>query len=108
LVLAILEEEKSEFLGLAGLHNIKSKTPEIGIWIKKSAHGNKYGLEAITAFIHWAKTNIDYTHLRYPVDKRNIASRRIPEMNGGIIMKEYKKINQRGFELDEVEYWIYK
>jgi hypothetical protein len=57
--------------------------------------------------IEWAKASIEYEYLRYPVDKRNIPSKRIPEQLGGIIGRELKKINQSGNELDEVEYQIY-
>ncbi len=108
LQLVILHKDSKEFIGCAGLHNIGNLDPELGIWIKKSNHSNGYGLEAVTAIINWARVNIDFEYLRYPVDKRNYASRRIPERNGGIIKREYKNINQTGFELDEVEYWIYK
>lgn len=108
LQLVALKKANLEFVGCIGLHNIDKDTPELGLWIKKSAQGNAYGLEAISALIAWAKSKINYEYLRYPVDKRNSASRRIPERNGGVIKKEYKTINQRGFELDEVEYWIYR
>jgi ribosomal-protein-alanine N-acetyltransferase len=108
LQLVILEKPALEFIGCAGLLNIGEKDPELGLWIKKSAQGNSYGLEAITEIIKWARGNMEFEYLRYPVDKRNFASRRIPERNGGIIKREYKKINQKGYELDEVEYWIYK
>jgi len=108
LQLVALKKTNMEFVGCIGLHYFDKKDPELGLWIKKSAHGNGYGLEAITGLILWAKENIEFEYLRYPVDKRNYASRRIPEGNGGIIKKEFKTINQSGFELDEIEYWIYK
>jgi len=108
LQLQILADKSNEFIGCAGIHKINSLHPELGIWIKKSTHGNAYGLEAITGMINWAKQNIEFEYLIYPVDKRNAASRRIPERNGGVIGRELKTINQVGFELDEVEYWIYR
>ncbi len=108
LQLIAIKKENSEFVGCIGLHNIGLQDPELGLWIKKSAHGNAYGLEAVTALIAWARANINFAYLRYPVDKQNYASRRIPERNGGIIMKEYSTVNQSGIELDEVEYWIYR
>ena len=43
----------------------------------------------------------------YPVDKKNISSRKIPESLGGIIETEYKTTNMAGKILDEVEYRIY-
>lgn len=108
LQLVVLKKDTQEFVGCSGLHGIGQESPEFGIWIKQEAHGNKYGLEAVSAIINWAKQNLEYEYLKYPVDKRNYASRRIPELNGGIIKKEYKKINLNNFELDEVKYWIYR
>lgn len=105
--LVILEKATGEFLGCAGLHGVDKKSPEFGIWTKKSSHGNGYGREAITALFNWACENIDFDYILYPVDKRNVASRKIPESLGGKIKKEYKEKNLAGFELDEVEYHIY-
>ncbi len=108
LQLVAISKYTSEFIGCVGLHNIHTKDPELGLWIKKEAHGNSYGLEAITSLIDWAKKNIEFEYLKYPVDKRNYASRRIPEKNEGKIKREFKDINEKGFELENVEYWIYK
>jgi RimJ/RimL family protein N-acetyltransferase len=81
--------------------------PELGIWTKKSSHNNGYGIEAMNGLIEWVNKNIKFDYLKYPVDKRNKASRRIPERNNGKIVKEYKNKGLGGKELDEVEYWIY-
>lgn len=106
LEIVILAKDSQEFLGCAGIHNL-NKEPALGIWLKKSAHGNRYGLEAITALKEWADKNLDYEYLIYPVDKRNIASRKIPESLGGKIVKEYEKLNLSGNILQIVEYWIF-
>ncbi len=108
IVMAVLLKDTEEFLGCAGLHEIQTKTPELGIWIKKSAHGNKYGREAVTALKHWADENLDYTYIIYPADKQNVSSRKIAESLGGTVAREMKNINASGNELDEVEYHIYK
>jgi RimJ/RimL family protein N-acetyltransferase len=107
LQLIIVNKDNNEFIGCIGLHNINTMEPELGIWTKKSSHNNGYGLEAMTALINWAHKNIKFNYLKYPVDKRNKASRRLPENNNGKIMKEYKTIGSGSNELDEYEYWIY-
>jgi ribosomal-protein-alanine N-acetyltransferase len=103
---AILAQPSSEFLGHGGLHNLSSRTPELGIWIKLPAHGNGYGREAVTALSAWALSNLDFDYLVYPVDRRNLSSRRIPESLGGLIRREYSKVNASGATLDIVEYQI--
>lgn len=108
LQVVILNKNNNEFLGLAGIHKISSRTPEPGIWIKKDAQGNKYGLEAVKALREWVDENLEYEFIRYPVFKKNAGSRNIAESLGGVIKKENKdKKNGKGELFDEVEYWIY-
>jgi [ribosomal protein S5]-alanine N-acetyltransferase len=106
LILVILKKDSQEFLGCSGIHEINTKYPEVGIWLKKSAHGSGYGIEAIAALKDWAQSNLDYEYLLYPVDRANIASRRIPERLGGQIFREYEKTNLSGKVLHLVEYRI--
>jgi len=113
LVLAIIRQKNSsnnstfEFLGCCGLHvRGNPKTPEFGIWLKESAHGNKYGLAAITELQQWALKNIHLDFFIYCVDKINIASRKIPEALGGKIYREAKVPTHSGEILDEVIYKI--
>lgn len=108
LILVILKKEFQEFLGCCGMHEIHSKNPVLGIWLKKSAQGNGYGFETITALKKWADENLDYEYLIYDVDKANIPSRRIPEMLGGQITREYDKTNLSGRVLHIVEYRIFR
>ncbi|HVZ12215.1 MAG TPA: GNAT family N-acetyltransferase [Patescibacteria group bacterium] len=107
LQVVILNKNTGEFLGHGGINHLDSGTPELGIWIKRDAHGNKYGLEAIHALKNWIDRNLSYRYIFYPVDNRNIASRKIAESLGGIIEDEYKKTNMQGNILDMVEYRIY-
>jgi RimJ/RimL family protein N-acetyltransferase len=103
----ILKKDNSEFLGCAGLHHIDVKTPELGVWIKKSAHGHSYGKEAIVALKEWADQNLDYDYLLYPVADKNIASRKIPKSLGGIITNESDKVGMGGNKFHALEYRIY-
>lgn len=105
--LVILEKDTGGFVGCAGLHDVDCKTPELGVWTKLDLHGKGCGREAMKALYDWARENIEFDYIKYPVDRRNIPSRKIPESLGGIIAKEYKEKNMAGFELDEVEYRIY-
>ncbi|AIO19597.1 hypothetical protein KQ51_01723 [Candidatus Izimaplasma bacterium HR1] len=108
LQLVIKHRHTDEYLGNVGLHHLDTATPELGIWVKKDAHGIGYGNEAIVAIIEWAQKNIEFEYLKYPVDRGNISSRKIPERNNGVIKKQYVTKNAIGKELDIVEYWIYK
>jgi RimJ/RimL family protein N-acetyltransferase len=102
----ITRKDTHEFIGCAGLHKLTSETPELGIWIKKESFGNKYGQETIKGIVNWAVKQKKWNKARYPVDKRNISSRKIPESLNGVIIKEFKNVNMSNFELDEVEYEI--
>jgi ribosomal-protein-alanine N-acetyltransferase len=105
LQLVILAKDSKEFLGCAGLYDLDQE-PQFGIWLKKTAHGNKYGLEVITALKAWADQNLDYKYLLYLVERNNIASRKIPEALGGKVIQEYEEINMSGNVLQTLTYRI--
>ena len=78
-VFVIRHAESEEFLGLGGLHDVQSKTPELGIWIREDRHGAGYGKEAVTAIANLASADFDFEHFIYPVAIENHASCRIAE-----------------------------
>ena len=106
LQLVITKKDNKEFLGLAGLHKVKSRTPILGLWVKKSAHGNAYGKEAITALYHWAKENLQFHYLIYSVDKDNIPSIKIPESLGGTVVSQKTTKSLAGNTLNILNYHI--
>lgn len=98
---ASLAKATLEFLGCVGLHGEEnSRTPELGIWLKQAAHGSGYGREAVHLLVNWANINIDLDYFIYPVDRRNISSRKIPESLGGRVIEEYEKTTPTGKFLD--------
>lgn len=107
LQLVILRQETEEFLGCCGLHGQDNiNRPELGIWLKKSAHGQGLGREAIRTLVTWVQDKIALEALIYPVDKRNYPSRRIPESLGGKLIAERTEVGMAGNVLDEVVYEI--
>lgn len=105
-VYTIRLKDSDEFLGLIGLHHLDKESPEIGIWLKKDAHHNKYGQEATKTLIKLAKA-LGYQSLLYPVDHRNLASTKIPEMFNGKIVKSVQPMTALdGRHLEIVTYEI--
>jgi RimJ/RimL family protein N-acetyltransferase len=104
----ITDKESGEFLGYASIHQVNSKTPELGIWLKKEAHGHHYGYEAMLMLKTWLSDNLQYDYIKYPVDKNNIPSCKIAEKMGGKVEDRYIKISESGNKLDEIEYRFYK
>ena len=103
----IIDARSGEFLGCCGLDGRdQPRTPELGIWLKMDAHGHGYGREAIAALKQWADRHLQYDYLTYPVDRANIASRKIPEGLGGQIFREEKYRTKDGRILDLVDYKI--
>lgn len=91
-VFVIVNSTNLEFLGLCGLHDLKTGAPHIGIWLKKSAHNKKYGQEAVGALINCAK-EIGLKEIYYDVDYRNIPSMRIANLYNGILIETEKAVN---------------
>ncbi|MFH1426054.1 MAG: GNAT family N-acetyltransferase [Candidatus Kerfeldbacteria bacterium] len=103
----VVKKDTNEFLGCGGLHNTETRTPEFGIWLKKSAQGSGFGKEAIVALKEWADENLEFDYLLYPVAEDNVPSRKIPESLGGVMMREYDEVNMSGMEQHIMEYRIY-
>jgi [ribosomal protein S5]-alanine N-acetyltransferase len=77
LALVILDKHTKEYLGGVGIHHLDTKSPELGVWVKKSAHGRKIGREAVAGVYKWAENNAHFDHFVYPAHKDNIPSRKI-------------------------------
>lgn len=101
-VYAITLCDSGEFIGLVGLHNLKDKISELGIWTKIESHGNHYGKEAIGALISHAKV-MGIKKLCYPVDRRNEASKRIPVFYGGKLVIPCKEVLSQDKRILEIE-----
>jgi RimJ/RimL family protein N-acetyltransferase len=103
----ILSKTLGEFLGCCSLHGEDNiRTPELGIWLKKNAHGSGYGREAVRTLVNWSCDNIDLDYFIYPVDRRNIASAKIPQSLSGEVVQELKTETPTGKILDKVVYKI--
>lgn len=42
-----IKTDDGEFLGLVGIHNLDTLTPEFGIWLKNTTHSHGFGREAV-------------------------------------------------------------
>lgn len=108
LSMVVLLKKSHEFLGRFALEDLDQKNPEIGGWLKKSAHGNGYGKEAAAALKQWADKNLGYDHLIWSCVTMNTPSRKLAESLGGKVHKEYEKKTDNGKIWPYVDYWIPK
>jgi RimJ/RimL family protein N-acetyltransferase len=79
-------KDTHECLGVAGVERPEDDLPELGVWLKETAHGQGYGREAVEAVARWAAGRWNKTAFLYPVAVENLASRRIAEVLGGEII----------------------
>ena len=78
--------DRGECLGMASLEDADSDSPEVGLWLKESAHAQGFGREVVTALVAWGYATLGKESVIYPVAVQNIASRCIAEnLHGGII-----------------------
>ena len=108
LFMAVLRKESGEFLGCFALEDLDQKNPELGGWLKKSAHGHRYGQEAAAALKQWADKNLQYNHIVWPCVTMNASSRKLAESLGGKVQREYEKKTASGKTWPYVDYWIPK
>ncbi len=106
LFMAVLLKESGEFLGCFALEDLDQQHPEMGGWLKQSAHGNRYGQEAAATLKKWAEANLEYGHIVWPCAAMNVSSRKVAESLGGTVQREYEKTTASGNVWPYVEYWI--
>ena len=82
----IRRRDTNECLGMTGLEGSDTSSPELGLWLKESVHGQGFGREVVTALAEWAHKNLGKASFTYPVAVQNTASRRIAEALGGEII----------------------
>ena len=78
--------DNEECLGMASLEDADSVCPELGLWLKESAHRQGFGREVVAALVEWGHAFLGKASFTYPVAVENIASRRIAENLGGEII----------------------
>lgn len=76
LELVILAKD-GRFLGSMEVFGLKGATPEIGLWIKSSAHGAGYGYEALRGLLDHLNAAKTYEYYIYEADVKNIPSIRL-------------------------------
>jgi len=83
--------DNKECLGMASFEGADSVSPEIGLWLKESAHGKGFGREVVAALVEWGHATLGKDSFLYPVAVQNTASRRIAEYLHGEIIGNLKK-----------------
>ncbi|PTS93836.1 N-acetyltransferase [Pedobacter sp. HMWF019] len=103
-VFSSIHKDGEAFLGCRGIHNISEESIELGLWLKKDVHGHGFGTEIVGELINFIEGNLKFNYLIYPVDKENVASRRIPEKLGFSIFGEYKEAKDENTFFNIIEY----
>ena len=107
LTFVILKRDSEEFLGVCALHGHPCPDePILGIWLKKAAHGNRFGQEAIKHLADWSKQNLNIKFMVYPCDQDNIPSIKIAESLNGTIIRIGEVKSMSGRTLKEIAYKI--
>jgi RimJ/RimL family protein N-acetyltransferase len=83
--------DNRECLGMASFEGADSVSPELGLWLKESAHGQGFGREVVAALVEWGHATLGKESFLYPVAVQNTASRRIAEYFRGEIIGKRKK-----------------
>jgi RimJ/RimL family protein N-acetyltransferase len=87
----VIRRLDNECLGMASFEGADSVSPELGLWLKESAHGQGFGREVVAALIEWGHATLGKESFLYPVAVQNTASRRIAEKLHGQIIGNCKK-----------------
>jgi len=96
---------KENFAGCCGIHNIPSRQPHFGLWLKNSIQGKGIGYRITSAGMNWAVANLPIDYIRYPVDENNIRSIRLIEKLTTTVYRCYKMGDKKVLRVNE--YRIY-
>ena len=98
---AIRRRDNNECLGMASFEHADSVSPEVGLWLKETAHRQGFGREVVAALVKWGHTTLGKESFIYPVAAQNVPSRRIAESLYGEIIA-----NRTNPKYDSVVYRI--
>lgn len=73
LELMILDQNE-KFVGSMEAFGLKEDEIEVGLWLKKDAHGHGYGYEALCGLVNFLNKNYPRAYYVYEADERNHAS----------------------------------
>ena len=59
--------DNRECLGMASFEDADSVAPEVGLWLKESAHGQGFGREVVAALVEWGHGTFGKGSFTYPV-----------------------------------------
>jgi RimJ/RimL family protein N-acetyltransferase len=86
--LAMLSEDKSDFVGLLSIREVNEKL-EVGLWIAESQQNKGYAYKGLKAIIDWLKQYSKINTLEYEAEKKNIASNKLAKKLGFDFEKEF-------------------
>lgn len=105
LELMILTRE-GRFLGSFEVFGWKGDRAEIGLWLRKDAHGQGYGSEALGAVLEELRRQNRFTACLYEADRRNAASIALVRRFGGRETEVNRITTESGKELELITYEI--
>mgnify|MGYP003401004430 CR=1 FL=1 len=73
----VITDKEDNFLGSLQVFDLSSDHPEIGIWLKDSAHNKGYGYEALSSLLDYLNQTYFKESYTYEADLRNTASLRL-------------------------------
>lgn len=112
----IVTDDAGDFIGICGVTELNTPTPELGLRLKESARGKWYGKEMIAGLINRLQAHKKFDYIVYRAHVENVATHKIATSFGGElqrdeqgnpkILTEHKFDNSSSFEA--VEYRIPK
>lgn len=104
----IIISKEGKFIGSMEVFGLDEQNPEVGLWIKKSAHHQGYAYEALSALIQFLNDIGKYKGYIYAVDERNSASLKLVKKFECEQMGVDSLVTESGKKLNLLLYKIYR
>jgi hypothetical protein len=82
---------------MAGLEDIDRPSPELGLWIKESAHRQAFGREVVAALAGWAHKNLGKESFAYPVAPAGASPKSFKAKSSGTAQIRNTSLSSREF-----------
>jgi polyribonucleotide nucleotidyltransferase len=84
----LAENKQGQKIGIFSIGRFNNPVLILGLWLNQNFWSKGYGYEGVQALINWAEQNCVYNHIEYDVSIENIASQKIAQKLGGVLVKD--------------------
>lgn len=85
-------KEDQSLIGLFGIHDYKTTTPRLALWVREELHQQGFGPEGVSGVMNWVRQHYQPDYFIYQAAEENLPSRKLVERLGGVAVGEEQEV----------------